>query len=229
MQVWHSGDAVHATHIPVWSRARNDFKPLAEPHQLSEREFLLIDVVGPTGRRPYSAKAEGGKDHSTRSRSRASGQKRSCNGAGDCASHQIDTPDGLKHAIEGRIQALANVHKLFVESRWTGADIHSLVQDELVAYSDDGKKRVHIDGPNALLEPSAAQAIAVTLHELATNAAKYGALSVPEGHVKIEWSRTSDGRLVLPLGWTGRPSRQAAHTSRLRHARDGRRDPRIAW
>ena len=48
-----------------------------------------------------------------------------------------DTPEGLKHSIEGRIQALANVHRLFVESRWTGAELHSLVTEELVAYCRD--------------------------------------------------------------------------------------------
>jgi two-component sensor histidine kinase len=53
-----------------------------------------------------------------------------------------------------------------------------------------------------LLEPSAAQAIAVILHELATNAAKYGALSVPDGHVQVEWSHEQNGRLVLH--WTER-------------------------
>jgi PAS domain S-box-containing protein len=113
---------------------------------------------------------------------------------------QSDTPEGLKHAIEGRIQALANVHRLFVESRWVGAEIQSLVKEELAAYSQDKEKRVQIDGPKLLLEPNAAQAIAVTLHELATNAAKYGALSVPGGHVQVEWSREPNGRLVLR--WT---------------------------
>jgi PAS domain S-box-containing protein len=116
---------------------------------------------------------------------------------------QADTPDGLKHAIEGRIQALANVHRLFVESRWTGAEIHSLVADELVAYSQEG--HVQIDGPKVLLEPNVAQAIAVTLHELATNAAKYGGLSAPEGKVRVEWSRAADGRLVLRWTETGGP------------------------
>ena len=113
---------------------------------------------------------------------------------------QSDTPEGLKQAIEGRIQALANVHRLFVESRWTGAEIHSLAKEELAAYSQGGETRVQIDGPKVLLEPNAAQAIAVTLHELATNAAKYGALSVPDGNVRVEWSRAADGRLVLR--WT---------------------------
>ena len=94
---------------------------------------------------------------------------------------QSDTPDGLKDAIEGRIQALANVHTLFVQSRWTGADLHSLVTQEARALCADGEPRARIDGLNLMLEPNAAQAIAMTLHELATNAAKYGALSVPAG------------------------------------------------
>ena len=57
-----------------------------------------------------------------------------------------------------------------------------------------------IDGPDLLLELSTAQTIALILHELATNASKYGALSVPEGRVQVEWSRAADGRLVLR--WT---------------------------
>ena len=114
-----------------------------------------------------------------------------------------DTPEGLKHAIEGRIQALANVHRLFVESRWTGAELHSLVKEELAAY--DGEERARIDGPNLVMQPDIAQGVAVALHELATNAAKYGALSVAQGHVRVEWSRASDGRLVLRWTEVGGP------------------------
>ena len=113
---------------------------------------------------------------------------------------QADTTEGLKQAIEGRIQALANVHALFVQSRWAGAELHDLVTQELLPYCQDGEDRVQIGGPNLLLEPHTAQTIAVTLHELATNAAKYGALSVPKGRVNIGWSRAADGRLVLR--WT---------------------------
>jgi len=118
---------------------------------------------------------------------------------------QADTPEGLKQAIEGRIQALANVHRLFVQSRWQGAELHGLVKEELAAYSQGRESRVQIDGPNVLLEPNAAQAIAVALHELATNAAKYGALSVPDGHVRVEWSHEQNGRLVLRWIETGGP------------------------
>jgi PAS domain S-box-containing protein len=113
---------------------------------------------------------------------------------------QSETAAGLKHAIEGRIQALANVHRLFVQSRWKGAELRCVVSQELSPYCQDGETRVRIDGPAVLLETEAAQTIAVTLHELATNAAKYGALSVPTGKVRIEWLRAPDGRVVLH--WT---------------------------
>lgn len=113
---------------------------------------------------------------------------------------ESDTADGLKHAIEGRIRALANVHRLFVESRWAGAELQSLVSQEVSPYCQDGETRVWIAGPTLLLEPETAQTIAITLHELATNAAKYGALSVPAGKVRVEWSRALDGRVVLR--WT---------------------------
>ena len=118
---------------------------------------------------------------------------------------QSDTLEGFRQAVEGRIQALANVHRLFVESRWTGAELHGVVKDELAAYSHGREARVQIDGPSILLEPDAAQVIAVSLHELATNAAKYGALSVPEGQVQIEWSRARNGRLGLRWNEKGGP------------------------
>jgi PAS domain S-box-containing protein len=118
---------------------------------------------------------------------------------------RADTPEGLKRAIEGRIQSLANVHTLFVQSRWIGAELYSLVKQELAPYCQDGEARARIAGPHLLLEPNRAQIIAVTLHELATNAAKYGALSVTEGHVDVSWSLTMDGRLVLRWSESGGP------------------------
>ena len=112
---------------------------------------------------------------------------------------QSDTPDGLKQAIDGRIRALANVHALFVQSRWTGAELRSLIEEELSPYSRGGT-RTRIEGPAVLLAPDAAQTVAVTMHELATNAAKYGALSQDEGRVDVAWSQTEDGLLIL--SWT---------------------------
>lgn len=108
-----------------------------------------------------------------------------------------DTSDDLKHVIEGRINALAKVHGLFVQSRWTGAELHTLVTQELSPYSGATEGRVRIEGPSLMLEPNAAQTIAISLHELATNAAKYGSLSAADGRVEVAWSRTADSRLSL--------------------------------
>jgi two-component sensor histidine kinase len=111
---------------------------------------------------------------------------------------QSDTVAGLKQAIEGRIRALANVHSLFVETRWIGAELSKIATQELAPYFQAGeKKHVRMEGPEVLLAPNTAQAMAVILHELATNAAKYGALSVPAGRVDLKWSHKADGRLSL--------------------------------
>jgi hypothetical protein len=102
---------------------------------------------------------------------------------------QSKTPGDLKRAIEGRIEALANVHALFVESRWKGAELATLARRELAPYVHDNEALVHVDGPELLLEPNIAQTIAVILHELATNAAKYGLFRWP----RAVWR--SNGRL----------------------------------
>jgi PAS domain S-box-containing protein len=115
-------------------------------------------------------------------------------------SSNSDTPEGLKEVIRGRIQALANVHSLFVETRWIGAEISAIATQELAPYCEENQGRLSIDGPPTLLEPTAAQAIAVTLHELATNAAKYGSLSDAKGHIDLKWQHKTDGLLILR--WT---------------------------
>ncbi len=113
---------------------------------------------------------------------------------------QADTAEGLKQAIVGRIQALANVHSLFAESRWIGAELSTIATQELAPYAETDKRRVRIDGPPVLLEPNVAQAVAIILHELATNAAKYGSLSEAEGQVELKWLHNADGQ--LNLRWT---------------------------
>jgi PAS domain S-box-containing protein len=117
-----------------------------------------------------------------------------------------DTPDDLKRLIEGRINALAKVHALFVESRWTGAWLDTLVTQELLPYRDGRMERVRINGPTVMLEPNAAQAIAISLHELATNAAKYGSLSAADGDVEVAWSHTAGAQLNLRWTESGGPS-----------------------
>jgi two-component sensor histidine kinase len=110
-----------------------------------------------------------------------------------------DTVKDFKAAIEGRLQALSNAHSLIAQSRWTGADLHSLVMEELAPYRAAETSRADIGGPTLVLEPKSAQTIAIVLHELTTNAVKYGALSVPSGRLLIEWSR---GETQLVIRWS---------------------------
>jgi PAS domain S-box-containing protein len=121
---------------------------------------------------------------------------------------QSDTPEGLKQVIEGRIQALANVNSLFVETRWIGAELSTIATQELAPYTGKNKQRVQIEGPQVLLEPNVAQAIAVTLHELGTNAVKYGALSEAKGQIYLKWLHKADGELILQWTEVGGPAVQ---------------------
>ena len=122
---------------------------------------------------------------------------------------QAATIDDFKVAIEARLRALAGVHSLFVESRWAGAELSSIVTQELAPYLGKGKGRAQMDGANVLLSTNTAQAIAITLHELATNAAKYGALSVPEGHLCVKWALSANEQLTLRWTENGGPLTKA--------------------
>jgi PAS domain S-box-containing protein len=104
-------------------------------------------------------------------------------------------------AVEGRIQALARAHNLLSESRWRGARIADLIQGELAPYRSPHLERVRISGKNLSLHPSAVQALALVFHELAANAAKYGALSVPSGSVQVTWELHYD---QFELRWVER-------------------------
>ena len=133
---------------------------------------------------------------------------------------QGETPEDLKTAIAGRIQALANAHELLALSDWVGADIRSLVTQELSPYCLEGELRAEIRGPSLILKPKSAQSIAIVLHELTTNAVKYGALSISAGRVQVDWSRAPDGSLVIVWTESDGPPVTAAFASRLRHPRD---------
>jgi PAS domain S-box-containing protein len=104
--------------------------------------------------------------------------------------------DAYLAAVDGRIRALSNAHKLLSRSRWEGADLGKLVDEEFAPYRSDNAERVSSEGPAILLQPSTAQTLALALHELATNAAKYGALSATEGRVSLRW-RLENRKIVL--------------------------------
>src|ERR1044071_7384309 len=97
------------------------------------------------------------------------------------------TPSNYVKAVEGRIKALSQAHSLLSQSRWQGADITRMVEEELAPYRVAGSSQVSITGDSILLPPDRAQTVALALHELATNSAKYGALSCREGHLNVEW------------------------------------------
>jgi PAS domain S-box-containing protein len=139
---------------------------------------------------------------------------------------QADTPQKLKDVIVGRIAALARAHQLLSETRWDGADLRRLVEEELLAFSLGAAARVSIRGEDLALPPAAAQALAMALHELATNAAKYGALSRPEGRVEVAWQGGRRAPLVLTWTETGgprvaRPRRRGLGTAILQRALAG--------
>ena len=102
---------------------------------------------------------------------------------------------GFKTKLRGRIQALARAHDLLSRSRWRGADLRAIVEEELSAYVAETSERIAIHGPRTVLGAPAIQALAMTLHELATNAAKYGALSVPDGRLRLEWRIPEEGAM----------------------------------
>jgi PAS domain S-box-containing protein len=117
---------------------------------------------------------------------------------------RADSAEEFSRIVTGRVQALAGLHTLLVGSRWTGAALRSLVANELSPYANDSEARAEMAGPDVVLEPDAAQAIAIGVHELATNAAKYGALSVPGGRVNVTWA-LSGGELTIHWSESGGP------------------------
>jgi two-component sensor histidine kinase/CheY-like chemotaxis protein len=114
------------------------------------------------------------------------------------------------HAVEGRIRALARAHNLLSESRWQGADLARLVQEELAPFKR-GSEEHATAGPAIALPPTMAQTLALALHELATNAAKYGALSAKAGQVAVRW-KLAGGRLVLEWVESAGPEIEAPST-----------------
>ena len=143
---------------------------------------------------------------------------------------KADTAEEFQAAFQGRLRALANVQRLFSVSRWTGASIQTIIQEELRPY---GSARVSMTGTDVRLPASLAQAIAVAVHELATNAAKYGSLSGPAGKIDIQLAdrctrqsraaldgirRSRDRRADAERIWRRRHRRHGPHPERPDHA-----------
>jgi two-component sensor histidine kinase len=109
-------------------------------------------------------------------------------------------------SLDGRIRSMASTHELLSSGRWHGISLTELISRELAPYATN--KNTEINGSEVVLKPEAGQAMAMVFHELATNAAKYGALSTKEGRVSIWWGRQINGhpaRLVLEWQEIGGP------------------------
>jgi PAS domain S-box-containing protein len=115
-----------------------------------------------------------------------------------------ETVEDYSMHLDGRINAFARVQSAVTREPAGGVDLEYLVAEELVAYgAHEGDQVAGIHGPKVLLQPKAAETIALAVHELATNAVKYGALSTPGGRVTVSWTITRDGEgPMLVLSWS---------------------------
>ncbi|HKS57763.1 MAG TPA: CheR family methyltransferase [Steroidobacteraceae bacterium] len=113
------------------------------------------------------------------------------------------SPAAFVERFSGRLAALANAHSLLVQTDWQGADLAALTRVQLQAYASDATaQRLQIEGPAVLLPAELATPFGLVLHELATNAAKYGALARPSGRIGVSWDlKGADGKRVLRLHW----------------------------
>jgi len=113
-----------------------------------------------------------------------------------------DVPPARREAFEGRLSALSAAHNLLTRENWETASIREVIEAAVAPYRGDG--RVAIDGPDMRVPPRTAVSLALAIHELGTNAAKYGALSGSAGTVSVRW-QAEDGRLGLIWRESGGP------------------------
>lgn len=121
----------------------------------------------------------------------------------DAIAHNTATrdPEEFVSSLSQRIQALAANQDLLDRNQWAGADVDQLVRAQLSRFSGLIGSRIGIEGPPLILSPASAQAIGLALHELASNAAKYGALSTDAGRVRVRWRVAGD---AFEMSWTER-------------------------
>ncbi len=110
-------------------------------------------------------------------------------------------PETFAVRLSERVMGLAASHDLLVETQWQGVGVADLVAGQLAHFSDLIGSRVLLDGPAVRLSAAAAQGIGMALHELATNAGKYGALANPEGRVRISWRLLQGEREGFGMSW----------------------------
>jgi two-component system CheB/CheR fusion protein len=132
--------------------------------------------------------------------------------ARETARHTSD-PAGFVDELEGRIAALGRAHSLLIDSNWKGADLGVLAREQLAPYVAKTPSRIRLEGEAVTLPPDLATPMALVLHELATNAAKHGALSRAKGTIRLTWKvGGGNDRSVLSVTWRerGGPKPKAA-------------------
>lgn len=106
---------------------------------------------------------------------------------------RVEDVAAFKAVLIGRIRALARAHGLLAAGNWDGVDLATLLAEELASLAKDGGRQVAIEGPALLLSPGASQALAMVVHELGSNAARFGALSADGGHLAVSWQLAGTG------------------------------------
>jgi PAS domain S-box-containing protein len=110
------------------------------------------------------------------------------------------SPSDFVSSFSGRVQSLAKAHDLLTQTKLQGAEIKELVHEQVIVGGTEDK-RISLSGPSLMLDAQAAVHLALVLHELATNARKYGALSSPSGRLSINWELRTNGGRKLILDW----------------------------
>jgi light-regulated signal transduction histidine kinase (bacteriophytochrome) len=120
-------------------------------------------------------------------------------------SRSAESLTGFVKGLDGRIRSMAKSHSLLSQSRWEGVSIDRLLSEELDAYAPEHTK-IDLSGVAVMLTPKSALSLSLAIHELATNAAKFGAFSTPNGRVAVKWTSTKDGGLNLQWSESGGPT-----------------------
>jgi two-component sensor histidine kinase/putative methionine-R-sulfoxide reductase with GAF domain len=185
-----------------------------EPHVLSERVGRLSDLYARHGADAIAAHVHDAEFRATEERAHARQgvllaelQHRVRNilaiirsVISRTSANKTDVRDFVEH-LQARIDAMARTQAVLTRSVGAGVELGEIVRDELLAQSAGDEKFV-IAGPPVVLSPKAAEVLTLAIHELATNAVKYGALAQPEGVIRAEWSTEQrDGRLWVSFAW----------------------------
>ena len=115
-----------------------------------------------------------------------------------------DSPDAFRQAFEGRLIALSQAHDQLTRRHWKSADLRDIVTGATAAYLVRSRDQIVFEGEPLTVTPRVALTLALALHELSTNAAKYGALSVPAGRIEIRWHVQRSAPAILRIEWRER-------------------------